>query len=79
MSIQAELIPEIKDGTVRVNPTTGKLESIDPNYVWNETTQKLEPATTLGNGLTDSQKWAWLIGLTFGAWALIYWTQKKHK
>ena len=33
--------------------------------------------TILGNGLTNSQKWAWVIGLTFGAWALLYWSQKK--
>jgi len=33
--------------------------------------------TILGNGLTNSQKWAWVIGLTFGAWALLYWSGKK--
>ena len=33
--------------------------------------------TILGNDLTTSQKWAWVIGLTFGAWALLYWSQKK--
>jgi len=33
--------------------------------------------TILGNGLTNSQKWAWVIGLTFAAWALLYWSQKK--
>ena len=79
MSLYAEVLPEIKNGSVKQNPTTGILESTDPNYVWNNTTQKLEPATTLGNGLTSSQKWAWVIGLTFSAWALIYWTQKKSK
>lgn len=35
--------------------------------------------TILGNGLTNSQKWAWVIGLTFAAWALVYWTNKKSK
>jgi hypothetical protein len=40
-----------------------------------ETPPKVE--TILGNGLTNSQKWAWVIGLTFGAWALLYWSQKK--
>lgn len=35
--------------------------------------------TILGNGLTNSQKWAWVIGLTFAAWALIYWNEKKMK
>ena len=77
MSVYAEVLPEIKNGSVRVNPITGILESTDPNYVWNNTTQKLEPATTLGNGLTNSQKWAWVIGLSFAAWALLYWSQKK--
>ena len=33
--------------------------------------------TILGNGLTNSQKWAWVIGLTFAAWALLYWSEKK--
>jgi hypothetical protein len=33
--------------------------------------------TILGNGLTNSQKWSWVIGLTFAAWALLYWSQKK--
>lgn len=33
--------------------------------------------TNLGNNLTKSEKWAWVIGLTFAAWALIYWTNKK--
>ena len=33
--------------------------------------------TNLGNGLTKSQKWAWVIGLTFASWGLIYWSQKQ--
>jgi hypothetical protein len=74
MSIVAEKVPE---GT-KWDSTLNKPVSIDPNYVWNETTQKLEPATTLGNGFTNSQKWAMVIGLTFAAWALLYWTQKKQ-
>jgi len=36
-----------------------------------------QPETILGNGLTNSQKWAWVIGLTLAAWALIYWTEKQ--
>ena len=35
--------------------------------------------TTLGNDMTKSQKWAWVIGLTFAAWALIYWNEKNMK
>ena len=38
-----------------------------------------QPETILGNGLTNSQKWAWVIGLSFAAWALIYWSEKKLK
>jgi hypothetical protein len=34
-------------------------------------------AETLNNEMTKSQKWAWVIGLTFAAWGLIYWTNKK--
>jgi hypothetical protein len=33
--------------------------------------------TILGNDLTNSQKWAWVIGLTLAAWGLIYWSQKQ--
>jgi hypothetical protein len=29
------------------------------------------------NELTNSQKWAWVIGLTLAAWGLIYWSQKQ--
>lgn len=32
---------------------------------------------TTSSEMTKSQKWAWVIGLTFAAWALIYWTNKK--
>jgi hypothetical protein len=73
MSLYAIPVPE---GTLW-DSTTNQPKSIDPNYVWNPTTQKLEPATTLGNGLTNSKKWAWVIGLTFAAWALLYWSEKK--
>jgi hypothetical protein len=34
-------------------------------------------AETLNSEMTKSQKWAWVIGLTFAAWGLIYWTNKK--
>lgn len=43
--------------------------------VYVETPPQVE--TILGNGLTNSQKWAWVIGLTFAAWALLYWSEKK--
>ena len=33
--------------------------------------------TILGNGLTNSQKLAWVIGLTLAAWGLIYWSEKQ--
>ena len=33
--------------------------------------------TILGNGLTNGQKWAWVVGLTLGAYYLIYRSQKK--
>jgi hypothetical protein len=33
--------------------------------------------TTLGNGLTSSQKWMWLVGLTLAAWGILYYTQKQ--
>jgi hypothetical protein len=36
-----------------------------------------QPETVLGNGLTNGQKWAWVIGLTLAAWGLIYWSQKQ--
>lgn len=36
-----------------------------------------QPETILGNGLTNGQKWAWVIGLTLAAWGLIYWSQKQ--
>ena len=36
-----------------------------------------QPETTLGNGLTNGQKWTWVIGLTLAAWGLIYWSQKQ--
>lgn len=36
-----------------------------------------KPETILGNGLTNGQKWAWVIGLTLAAWGLIYWSEKK--
>ena len=46
------------------------------------TTKKMdEPKqeTILGNNLTKSQKWAWVIGLSFAAWAVIYWSNKESK
>jgi hypothetical protein len=36
-----------------------------------------QPETILGNGLTNSQKWTWVIGLTLAAYGLIYWSQKQ--
>jgi hypothetical protein len=33
--------------------------------------------TILGNDLTNTQKWAWVIGLTLAAWGLIYWSEKQ--
>jgi hypothetical protein len=36
-----------------------------------------QPKTILGNELTNSQKWAWVIGLTLAAWGLIYWSEKQ--
>lgn len=36
-----------------------------------------QPETTLGNGLTNGQKWTWVIGLTLAAYGLIYWSQKQ--
>jgi hypothetical protein len=33
--------------------------------------------TILGNDLTSTQKWTWVIGLTLAAWGLIYWSQKQ--
>jgi ADP-ribosylglycohydrolase len=36
-----------------------------------------QPETILGNGLTNGQKWAWVIGLTLAAYGLIYWSQKQ--
>jgi hypothetical protein len=44
-----------------------------------DTTEKDEPQpeTILGNGLTNGQKWAWVIGLTLAAYGLIYWSQKQ--
>jgi hypothetical protein len=68
--------PKVPDGT-KWDSTLQKLVSIDPNYFWNEATGKLELATTLGNELTNSQKWAWVIGLTLAAWGLIYWSEKQ--
>jgi hypothetical protein len=73
MSQFAEKVPE---GT-KWDSTLNKPVSIDPNYFWNEKTGKLELATTLGNGLTNGQKWTWVIGLTLAAWGLIYWSQKQ--
>jgi len=73
MSQFAERVPE---GTIW-DSTLNKPVSIDPNYFWNEKTRKLELATTLGNGLTNGQKWAWVIGLTLAAWGLIYWSEKQ--
>lgn len=43
----------------------------------NVNTEEPKVETVLGNSLTNSQKWAWVIGLTFAAWAVIYWTNKK--
>jgi hypothetical protein len=30
-----------------------------------------------GNGLTNSQKWMWLVGLTLAAWGILYYNQKQ--
>jgi hypothetical protein len=38
-----------------------------------------QPETIFGNGLTNGQKWAWVIGLTLAAWGLIYWSEKQGK
>jgi len=36
-----------------------------------------QPETILGNGLTNTQKLAWVIGLTLLTWGLIYWSEKQ--
>lgn len=40
-------------------------------------TKAPQEETILGNGLTNGQKWAWVVGLTLAAWGLIYWSQKQ--
>jgi hypothetical protein len=40
-------------------------------------TDEPQPETILGNGLTNGQKWTWVIGLTLAAWGLIYWSEKQ--
>jgi hypothetical protein len=39
--------------------------------------QEPKVETILGNDLTSTQKWAWVIGLTLAAWGLIYWSEKQ--
>lgn len=58
---------------VKVEPMVYKPKTVTTN----EEEPKVE--TILGNDLTTSQKWAWVIGLSFAAWALIYWSEKKLK
>ena len=50
------------------------LESEKRNIMVQEEPQ---PETILGNGLTNSQKLTWVVGLTLAAWGLIYWSQKQ--
>ena len=40
-------------------------------------TKAPQEETILGNGLTNGQKWGWVVGLTLAAWGLIYWSQKQ--
>jgi len=51
-------------------------ESYPPKML-KETQDVPQPETILGNGLTNGQKWAWVIGLTLAAWGLIYWSEKQ--
>jgi len=51
-------------------------ESYPPKML-KETQDVSQPETILGNGLTNGQKWAWVIGLTLAAWGLIYWSEKQ--
>jgi len=66
-----EFIDMIDKRSIKSEPMVYKSETVTTN----EEEPKVE--TILGNDLTTSQKWAWVIGLTFAAWALIYWTNKK--
>lgn len=68
-----ELIDLLDKRNIKAEPIVYKQE----NVITNE--EEPKPETILGNGLTNSQKWAWVIGLSFAAWALIYWSEKKLK
>jgi len=54
------------------------IDPIAPIALSSVVTTPTQVQTILGNGLTNYQKWAWVIGLTFGAWALLYWSGKKY-
>jgi hypothetical protein len=62
-------------------------DPIDPIWLKNMHHDLVDPIATtppkvetiLGNGLTNGQKWAWVIGLTLAAWGLIYWSEKQGK
>jgi hypothetical protein len=52
-------------------------ESYPPKMIKEEPQVVPQPETVLGNGLTNGQKWAWVIGLTLAAWGLIYLSEKQ--
>jgi hypothetical protein len=68
-----EYIAYLEERFAKVEPMVYKPKIVTTN----EEEPKVE--TILGNDLTTSQKWAWVIGLSFAAWALIYWSEKKLK
>lgn len=39
--------------------------------------ENIEETSILGGDLSNSKKWAWVIGLTLAAWGLLYWSQKQ--
>jgi hypothetical protein len=41
--------------------------------------ENVQETSLLGGDLSNSQKWAWVIGLTLAAWGLIYWSEKQGK
>jgi len=68
--LSEESIAYLKE-RIKVEPMVYKRET----EITNEEEPKVE--TILGNDLTSTQKWAWVIGLTLVAYGLIYWSQKQ--
>jgi len=85
---KAYLLDEIVEADFNPNDTLKKivytnLENKAPNWSIGQPKipipiENLQEVSGI-DAMTNKSKWGWLIGLTFVAWGILYWSQTKDK